>query len=123
VYTGRVLNETLPALRLCGIEDLIDRGGLVTGDTPYRKPDPGGLRVAFRGLGARRPLYVGDNVDDWRTVVRYRELGPEAGPPALFAGLLSGALRERSRSIFEGFGVDIVATDVRALLQYVNRRG
>lgn len=114
--------ETVDKLRGLGIE----RFGILTGrlrveweeireriplpaDVPVatdedgRKPDPSVLRRLVERLGATRPCYVGDVMDDWRLVVAYNERFPEAPASAVLVAGEGGdeqALRRAGAKTF-----------------------
>ena len=119
IYTGRTDGEIPPALQLCQVEDLFSREAVITGSSPYHKPDPGGLTAAARSLGSRCGLFVGDNVDDYQTVARYRQTEHEAEIPFLFAAILGGAPGKAGEQIFRSFGVDCIANNVNILMRFL----
>lgn len=118
IYTGRVGSEARPALARCGLAERVPDWALLSADGAHVKPDPGGLDLLARQTGARSGLFIGDNIDDLRTVQRYRQELP-AGAPFLFAGILGGALGDRTGSIFAAMDADLIATDVNAVLAAV----
>jgi HAD superfamily hydrolase (TIGR01548 family) len=114
--------ETVDALRALGIA----RFGVLTGrvraewdairarvplpadvavatDEDGRKPDPRVLRALVERLGASRPCYVGDVMDDWRLVATYNERFPASPASAVLVaseGRSELALREAGASAF-----------------------
>ncbi|HLJ66754.1 MAG TPA: HAD-IA family hydrolase [Chloroflexota bacterium] len=65
IVTSRPRVEALMALHQQGLDRYFTQDVLVAAeDTPRHKPDPAPLREMVRRLGARRPVYVGDSIDD-----------------------------------------------------------
>jgi HAD superfamily hydrolase (TIGR01548 family) len=124
IYTGRNDGETAFALQRLGLAGRVPAARIITADSPYRKPDPGGLAAIARAAGEPRcAIFAGDNVDDLETVRRYRRL-PAAGRPAtayLFAGVLGGALGEHAEEVFTAGGADLVAPGVADLVEALLR--
>ena len=59
----------------------------VATDEDGRKPDPLLLRALVQRLGAVRACYVGDVMDDWRLVERYRDAFPREPASAVVVAL------------------------------------
>lgn len=118
VYTGRAMQEALVGLKACGLAELFPPERVCASDGPYRKPDPGGLRHLGDLLGSGPGLFFGDNIDDIRTVIRYRNEVAD-GPPFLFAGILGGVLGEAAEPTFRELGADLIAPDVGAVLDFL----
>lgn len=116
VYTGRVRREAWPALQLCRVDRFFSDPVLMVADGGYRKPDPGGLRHLLRHLGGRAGLFFGDNVDDCRTVLHYRQTAAPGEAPFWFAGVLGGVLGDRAEAIFRELGADLITPSVNAVL-------
>ncbi len=91
IVTGRPRAEALWTLERSGCARYFDVlvAAEETGDRP--KPHPRGLRLALAGLGARRALYVGDQVDDM-LAARAAGVGAVAVVPAAIA---DGSRRRR----------------------------
>ncbi len=129
--TERVLlrAETVGALRALGIE----RFGVLTGrlrveweavrdrvplpaDAPVatdengRKPAPAVLRRLVERLGARRPCYVGDVMDDWKLVAAYNARHVDA--PAIGVLVVEDPADERA---FREAGASLFIRDVNDL--------
>lgn len=117
ILTGRAPSEARLGLKMSGLSEIIADAGVITPESAPRKPHPGGLRKLVELFGAKRSLYVGDTLDDFRTVVRYREKYPDL--PVLAALVMTGPMGEKNRKIFERSGADIVASDVNELLNWV----
>ncbi len=123
VLTGRTLEEARIGLRSAGIEHKIllpDYG--VTSDEGFHKPRPDGLlELVTRKLPLTRvALYIGDSVDDMKTVLNFRAL-PDA-PSAitvLSAQVLTGTAGQQDPHIAARLfaNADICAQDVNAVLR------
>lgn len=78
-------------------------------DEDGRKPDPLLLRRLVERVGARRPCYVGDVMDDWRLVAAYNARFAEQALGVLVAS------EEAERSAFRDAGARVLIDDVNAL--------
>jgi phosphoglycolate phosphatase-like HAD superfamily hydrolase len=121
IASGRTLGEIVVSFRLAGLSDDLPRDRVVAADDGVKKPDPEVLRLAVERTGGTRPMYVGDQPDDHRTVVRYRELGR----PMLSCMVLTGLRHPEAKQFFEDNGVDLIADNVNAAMHAVTsmRRG
>ena len=121
VVTGRTRGETEVCFELLGLDGLFPDWAVLTHDEGVRKPDPWGLLEVARRLGSRRPVYVGDTVDDFEMVRRARERGLDA----ICALVLSGHGGEGNVEFFEEIGAEWVARDVNEVLRAIMeaRRG
>jgi histidinol-phosphate aminotransferase len=63
IFTGRPKKDALDALRRFGKESIFDIV-ITDDDVQQRKPDPEGLILAMKSLGASRAIYFGDSKDD-----------------------------------------------------------
>jgi HAD superfamily phosphatase len=116
VLTGRTRHEADFALELVGLKPLIplpEQG--MTRDEGNQKPDPDGLRRLVRQLDCRVALYVGDAIDDLRTVLNFRQLPEAKTVTVLSAQVLSGTVGPEAVSLFAP--ADLVAADVNAVLR------
>lgn len=116
VYTGRVRREAWPALQLCHVDRFFTDAVLMAADGPWRKPDPGGLRAVLAQVGGRGGIFFGDNIDDARTVLNYRQAAAAGAPPFWFAGVLGGVLGPGAEGVFRELGADIITPSVNAVL-------
>ncbi len=116
--TGRTLAEAQFALEMVGIADRIVLPGPqgITKDDELYKPEPWGMRRILTRLESRVALYIGDTVDDLRTVINFRRL-PEASQITLLsAQVLTGTTpREIAPVLFAE--TDILGDDVNAVLR------
>ncbi|MES2459046.1 MAG: HAD-IA family hydrolase, partial [Armatimonadota bacterium] len=73
VVTGRTLREAQFALELLGLQDRISLPGPqgITKDDGFYKPEPLGMRQVLTRLESRTALYIGDTIDDLRTVLSF----------------------------------------------------
>lgn len=109
VFTGRAREEAALGLERLGFPLPPDR--VVCDTSPrFRKPRPDGLMVLASALGSRRPLYVGDTVDDMEAARNARAAGLEAS----FAGVAKRG-SERARRFEEG-GAVFIGESLRQIL-------
>ena len=110
VFTGRAREEATLGLERLGLDLPPER--VVCDTSPrFRKPRPDGLMVLAAAMGSRRPLYVGDTVDDMEAAHNARQAGLEAS----FAGV-AGEGTERARRFKEG-GAKAVGDSLRMILE------
>ncbi len=117
VYTGRTMGELAAALDRFGFSVHFPDNYRLTCDGPYRKPDGRGLLYLARAADARSVLMVGDNVDDFQTVLHAQELDPERS--YRFCGIEGGVLGPRTAEVFRSLGVEAIAPTTRDLLQWL----
>lgn len=118
VLTGRTHAEAALALEMVGLADRIPLPAHgVTKDDGFYKPEPFGMReLVTRRLPATRvALYIGDSVDDLRTVLAFRTLPEAAAVTLLSAQVLTGPAGASSAPLFAD--ADLVAPDVNAVLR------
>lgn len=120
ILTGRTRPEAQLALEFAGLDTLIplpERG--ITEDDGFHKPDPGGMRALLLRLGSRVAVYIGDALDDLRTVKAFRTLPEADNITLLSAQVLTGTVRrEDAPALFAD--ADILAPDVNAVLDLLN---
>jgi phosphoglycolate phosphatase-like HAD superfamily hydrolase len=117
--TGRTRAEAQLALEFAGLDGLIplpERG--ITEDDGFHKPDPGGMRALLLRLGAQVAVYIGDALDDLRTVKAFRALPEAQNITLLSAQVLSGTVGPEAPALFAD--ADILAPDVNAVLNLLN---
>jgi HAD superfamily phosphatase len=116
--TGRTLAEAQLALEMVGLSEKILLPGPqgVTKDDELYKPEPWGMRRVLTRLESKVALYIGDTIDDLRTVLAFRTL-PEADSITLLsAQVLTGTTpHEVASNLF--VDTDILADDVNAVLR------
>jgi HAD superfamily hydrolase (TIGR01548 family) len=109
IFTGRTREEAALGLARLGLD--LPRASVVCDEGPsLRKPRPEGLLALASALGARRPLYVGDTVDDMGCVRNAVADGLEAR----FAGVAAED-SDRERRFAEGGAVVVAPSLVRIL--------
>ncbi|HEY3413728.1 MAG TPA: HAD family hydrolase [Armatimonadota bacterium] len=116
IVSGRLRGELDVALEMTGLRGLIDRAATMTADDGLHKPDPNGLIVLADRMSFAAAAFVGDTLDDMRTVHNYRKVRTEPG--YLACQVLSGPAGEANRQFFADHGADVVAPDVNALMRW-----
>ena len=112
IFTGRTREEAELGLHRLGLALPPER--LVCDSEPrFRKPGPDGLLVLAEALGARRPLHVGDTVDDLRSALAARA----AGLAVRFAGVAAEGGEAERRLLAEG--ADAVRPSLRGILAWM----
>jgi phosphoglycolate phosphatase-like HAD superfamily hydrolase len=120
VVTGRTLAEAQAALDMLGLQDQIHLPGPqgITKDDELYKPEPWGMRRILTRLESKTALYIGDTIDDLRTVLAFRQLPEAADITLLSAQVLTGTTpRDIAPSLFAQ--TDILAEDVNAVLRFL----
>lgn len=117
VVTGRLRGELDVAMEMTALEKLIHPTATMTADDGMHKPDPNGLIALAERMRPAGAIFVGDTLDDMRTVLNYRKA--QAGPPFLAAQVLTGPAGEKNRRFFADAGADIIAPDVNSLLRWL----
>jgi phosphoglycolate phosphatase-like HAD superfamily hydrolase len=120
ILTGRTRNEAALAMQQAGLRERIPENSRVTEDDGVRKPDPATLALLRERMDFHYAVYVGDTMDDLRTVQQYRELRGGGKGKVLSCIVLSGPSGAAHRRLFLEAGAEIVAPDVNSLLQYLN---
>ena len=116
IVSGRVRGELAVALEMTGLGNLIHPSATMTADDGLHKPDPNGLIAVADRMAFKIAAFVGDTLDDMRTVHNYREVRTEPG--YLACQVLSGPAGEGNRQFFAGRGADVIAPDVNALMRW-----
>ena len=118
MVTGRTLREAQYALELIGLADRIALPGPqgITKDDGFYKPEPAGMRQVLTRLRSRVALYIGDTIDDLRTVLAFRQLPEAASVTLVSAQVLTGTTpRAVAPTLFAD--TDILAEDVNTVLR------
>ena len=113
VLTGRPAAEADIALERVGLS-VPEKRRFTMDDWEGGKPDPHALIELADRLGADRPVFVGDTLDDVRTVNN----ATEADHSRTFhsVGVLTGGLSgERGRRKYRTVGADIIIQDINEL--------
>lgn len=121
VVTGRTRAETRLALKMAGLTNRIPEKHWVTEDDGLRKPDGRTMLRLRENMEFRHGIYVGDTVDDHKTVVNYRELKGAGKAKIVACTSLSGPSGDAHRRLFLEAGAEIITPDVNSLLQFLNQ--
>ncbi len=122
VLTGRTREETRFALGRAGLIGLIPEAHWVTHDDGVKKPEGRALWEVYTRLNFKLALYVGDTLDDLRTVGNYRTLKVSDHAKVLSGLVLTGPAGVANRQTFLERGAEIVAPDVNAILTYLKHQ-
>jgi HAD superfamily phosphatase len=117
VQTGRTLEEARIGLEMCGLSELIPETHMVTKSDGFQKPQPSGLAKLAERLGFSNAVYIGDALDDLRTV---KNFNAQPGPVSfLSAQVLTGPAGKANEKLFRTSGADILAQDVNEVLDWM----
>ncbi len=120
ILTGRTYEEAIIGREFCQLVETVAEEACVTKADGFDKPNPGGLEILAKRLGTKTGgIYIGDTLDDLRTVEALNKLG--STPPFLAALVLSGPAGKKNESLFRREGADIVAADVNEVLDWINQ--
>ena len=75
VQTGRTWEEAWLGMEFTRLHGLIPDEHVVTKRDKFDKPHPGGLALLAERLGFENAIYIGDTLDDLRTVRAFNKLG------------------------------------------------
>lgn len=119
VVTGRTYEEAIVGMEFCDLSNRIPEQFWMTKRDGFLKPDPGGLKaLAERLQTTGGGVYIGDTLDDLRTVRALNALN--AAPPFLIALVLTGPAGASNRNLFERSGADVIGSDVNEVLTWIN---
>lgn len=118
VQTGRTLEEARIGLEFCGLAGRIPETQMVTKSDGFQKPQPGGLAKLAERMGFTNAVYIGDALDDLRTVKNFNEAHSHA--TFLSAQVLTGPAGMANEKMFRTSGADVLAADVNEVLDWVN---
>lgn len=105
IFTGRTKGETVLALKMLGFEELIPWDNIITADDGLNKPDRDLLQQLARRMGGEATIYVGDALDDLRSV------------PFDEPDILSCIVQRGDIEIYKKEGADIIVPETRRLFQ------
>ncbi|BDI28471.1 haloacid dehalogenase [Capsulimonas corticalis] len=117
VLTGRSREETQFGLELANLIEAIPEAYRVTQKEGFYKPDMRGLKLLLERVGGGPAIYIGDTLDDHKTVARLLAKIPDA--PVLSALVLTGPMGAANTGLFKRSGADIVAEDVNEVLRWI----
>lgn len=118
VVTGRLSGEMEVGMEMIGLRGHLAPENVMTADDGLYKPDPGGLITLADRMRPTAAAFVGDTLDDLRTVLNYREARDD--PPFLAVQVLTGPAGEKNRSFFADQGADIIAPNVNCFLSWLD---
>ena len=76
VQTGRTYEEAMLGMEFTKLDALIPETLVVTKRDGFHKPEPGGLALLAERLEFKNAIYIGDTLDDLRTVRNFNALTP-----------------------------------------------
>ncbi len=117
VQTGRTRPEADFGMELIGLNARIPPPSVVTKDDGFQKPEPDGLLELARRLNFTQAIYIGDTLDDLRTVRHFNARSPDV--KFLAAQVLTGPAGAASEPLFRSAGADLIAPDVNAVLDWL----
>ena len=119
VVTGRHNAEAELGLRHAKMFNRLKPQGWITPENGAKKPDGRTLAMARDALGFSFGLFIGDIMDDLKTVDNYRKLRGSGKARVLSAICLTGPGGETQRQQFLEANADIVTPDVNTLLEFL----
>ncbi len=120
MQTGRTYEEAVIGREICKLEAVLRDEVCITKRDGFHKPEPGGLIKLAERLGAQTGgIYIGDTLDDLRTV---RNLN-HTGKALEFIGalVLTGPAGKTNEPLFREAGADLIADDVNDILKWINQ--
>jgi HAD superfamily hydrolase (TIGR01548 family) len=119
MQTGRTYEEALIGMEFCSLTERIPERHWITKRDGFHKPDPGGLKALADRLDTTGAgIYIGDTLDDLRTVRALNALN--VAPPFLIALVLTGPAGATNLKLFQKNGADLIAGDVNEVLTWIN---
>ncbi|HEY3266871.1 MAG TPA: HAD family hydrolase [Armatimonadota bacterium] len=120
IVTGRVRGELDVAMEMTNLDGHVAPGATMTADDGMHKPDPNGLIALADFMHPSTAAFVGDTLDDMRTVHNYRKV--RETPAFLACQVLTGPAGERNRQFFADRGADVIAPNVNALVGWLAKQ-
>ena len=114
ILTGRTKEEAAVALKRAGLENLIDPNLILADDGSIRKPDPKTLDLLGEQMKTQTGLYIGDVIDDLKTVINFKELDNKM---QFAAGIVC---QKREEKNYKDLGADIVGNETDNLLATIS---
>lgn len=118
VQTGRTYEEARLGMEFTKLDALIDEQYVVTKRDGFHKPNPSGLALLQKRLDFQTAIYIGDTLDDLRTVRNFNE-GKPGGATFLAALVLTGPAGAANEKLFRTASPDLIASDVNAVLDWL----
>ena len=115
IYTGRNGAETQLVLNRAGLAKFFPDHRKVTSDSGFIKPNPEGLELLVPPMGDNYVVFLGDTLDDLRTVQNFRGQHPH-GPEILFVGVTGGSMGDQSEALFAKHNADVIVPSAKAFL-------
>jgi len=119
VLTGRTSEEADVALDFAALRGMISEDAIFCDDGGLTKPDPKILLDLGRILDTRVGIYLGDTVDDFRTVANFQDAQSNEQSSTRFLSAII-THKESERDIYFGLRADIVAEDPNKVLAAVS---
>jgi len=121
IFTGRTWPETKWALERLQVSEFFRRDRVVVSEDGPHKPNPAGLAKLMANLRAKVAVFVGDMPDDREATKRYRDSARAGDGEIISCLVLTGPLKTKEESVAWELGADIIAPDVNALLDWLDR--
>jgi HAD superfamily hydrolase (TIGR01548 family) len=115
IYTGRNGAETQLVLNRAGLAKFFPDNRKVTADSGFIKPNPEGLKLLLPPMGRDQVVFLGDTLDDLRTVQNFRRQHPRE-PEIFFVGVTGGSMGDQSEVLFAEHDADVITASVQAFL-------
>jgi len=120
VLTGRTKEEAKIALDFAGLNSMVSSEALISDDGNLTKPDPQILLQIGKTLHTEVGIYIGDTIDDFKTVTNFQNMKSEEKKTDLLflSGIIAG--RELDREMFLSLKADIVTDDPNEALMVLS---
>jgi HAD superfamily hydrolase (TIGR01548 family) len=120
VLTGRTKTESQIALKRANVLQRIPESSWVTETDGVRKPSGESLALLQERMGWKTAIYVGDTLDDLRTVQNFRDTRTAGKARCYSCQVLSGPAGNSNRRPFLEAGAEVVSPDINTFLGYLN---
>ena len=117
VQTGRTYAEAMIGMEFSHLESLIPEEHIITKRDGFHKPQPGGLALLAERLGFQCAIYIGDTLDDLKTVRNFN--AAHAPTQFLAAQVLTGPVGTANEKLFKNAGADLIAPTVNDILNWI----
>ncbi len=120
ILTGRTKEEARVALNFAAISNMVTEKAVIVDDGGPTKPDPRILLNLGEILNTGMGIYIGDTIDDFKTVANFRAMEPkEVGKIRFLTGIV--IRRESEKEMFLDLGADVVAEEPKQILHVLSR--